>query len=211
MSAVGVNYSWGMDFSQEGAVVFRLESADYRTSASERTKCKIAQAFESVLKVKPFEKIIVSDITSKCGISRQTFYNHFLDKYDLVNWIYQQLLHATTRRIGIDLTWEQAVRSKLEIMKNNAEFFSEIFSVTHSEGLLNTEAELVFDYYQDNLMRLVGKKLNELETYSLKIYCYGATRMTAEWICSGATMPIEMIIVANKVALPPFAQKIFLA
>ena len=27
MSAVGVNYSWGMDFSQEGAVVFRLESA----------------------------------------------------------------------------------------------------------------------------------------------------------------------------------------
>ncbi len=118
MSAVGVNYSWGMDFSQEGAVVFRLESADYRTSASERTKRKIAQAFESVLKVKPFEKIIVSDITSKCGISRQTFYNHFLDKYDLVNWIYQQLLHATTRRIGIDLTWEQAVRSKLEIMKN---------------------------------------------------------------------------------------------
>lgn len=56
MSAVGVNYSWGMDFSQEGAVVFRLESADYRTSASERTKRKIAQAFESVLKVKPFEK-----------------------------------------------------------------------------------------------------------------------------------------------------------
>lgn len=42
MSAVGVNYSWGMDFSQEGAVVFRLESADYRTSASERTKRKIA-------------------------------------------------------------------------------------------------------------------------------------------------------------------------
>ena len=211
MSTVRVDQPRGADFSREGAVVFRRESAEYKTSASERTKRRIAQAFEQVLKTKPFEKITVADITSKCGISRQTFYNHFLDKFDLVNWIYQQLLSATTRRIGIDLTWEQAVRSKLEIMKNNLHFFSEIFSVTHAEGLLHTEAEIVFDYYQDNLFRLVGKKLNELEAYSLKIYCYGATRMTAEWICSGATMPIEMILVANKVALPPFAQKIFLA
>ena len=178
---------------------------------SESTKYRLAEAMKTCMKTTSVDDITIRQIVEVCGVTRQTFYRNFLDKYDLVNWIYQQLLHATTRRIGIDLTWEQAVRSKLEIMKNNAEFFSEIFSVTHSEGLLNTEAELVFDYYQDNLMRLVGKKLNELETYSLKIYCYGATRMTAEWICSGATMPIEMIIVANKVALPPFAQKIFLA
>lgn len=182
-----------------------------KLSASERTKRKIALAFEEVLETSPFEKIAVADITGQASVSRQTFYNHFLDKYDLVNWIYQQLLISTTRRIGIDLTWEQAVRAKLETMKNNRQFYARILSVKDIEGLFNTEAKIVYDYYQSNLARLVGKKLNELESYSLMVYCHGATRMTAEWICSGANMSVDMVVLANKIALPPFAQKIFLA
>ena len=188
-----------------------LRPKQAKMSAGERTKRKIALAFKEVLETSSFERIAVTDITDKARISRQTFYNHFLDKYDLVNWIYQQLLISTTRRIGIDLTWEQAVRAKLETMKRNREFYARILSVKDIEGLFNTEAKIVYDYYQSNLARLVGKNLNELESYSLMVYCHGATRMTAEWICSGATMSVDMVVVANKVALPPFAQKIFLA
>ena len=83
-----------------------------KLSASERTKLKIANTFEELLCEKPFNKITVQDIADRCGISRQTFYNHFLDKFDLSIWIYHQLLARTTRRIGIDMTWEQAVRAK---------------------------------------------------------------------------------------------------
>lgn len=182
-----------------------------REKAGEKTKIKIAFAFERILRKCSFEKITVADIANECEVSRQTFYNHFLDKFDLVNWIYGQLLERTTRRIGIDLTWEQAVRVKLETMKKHRDFYAQILSVKDAEGLFNTEAQIVFDYYQKNLKRLVGKRLNELESYSLMIYCHGATRMTAEWICTGAVMSVENVLVANKVALPPFARKIFLA
>ena len=34
------------------------------------------------------EKISVSDICNDCGINRKSFYYHFRDKYDLVNWIF---------------------------------------------------------------------------------------------------------------------------
>ena len=37
---------------------------------------------------RPFEKISVSDICNDCGINRKSFYYHFRDKYDLVNWIF---------------------------------------------------------------------------------------------------------------------------
>ena len=30
----------------------------------------------------------IADITSTCGLNRQTFYYHFEDKYELLNWIY---------------------------------------------------------------------------------------------------------------------------
>lgn len=33
------------------------------------------------------DKITINDITEKCGINRQTFYYHFHDIYELIEWI----------------------------------------------------------------------------------------------------------------------------
>lgn len=43
---------------------------------------------KKLMREKPFEKISVSDICGDCGINRKSFYYHFRDKYDLVNWIF---------------------------------------------------------------------------------------------------------------------------
>ncbi|MDD6651219.1 MAG: TetR family transcriptional regulator [Eggerthellales bacterium] len=188
----------------------RTKTSSQKPSASERTKLRIANAFEELLSEKSFGKITVQDIADRCVISRQTFYNHFLDKFDLSIWIYHQLLTRTTRRIGIDMTWEQAVRAKLEAMKEKKGFYSELFKQNDINGLLNAEADIVYDYYVDNLYRMVGKELNSFESYVLMIYCVGATRMTAEWIKSGATLSVDSIIAADKVSMPAFARNVFL-
>ena len=43
--------------------------------------------FKDLLKEKPFNKITVNDIANKCDINRQTFYYHFQDISDLIEWI----------------------------------------------------------------------------------------------------------------------------
>ncbi|WP_324249739.1 TetR family transcriptional regulator, partial [Faecalitalea cylindroides] len=50
------------------------------------TKYLLAEALKICMKKAPLEKITVKDITDTCGISRQTYYRHFQDKQDLVNW-----------------------------------------------------------------------------------------------------------------------------
>lgn len=35
---------------------------------------------------KPLNKITINDIAEDCGINRMTFYYHFQDIYDLVEW-----------------------------------------------------------------------------------------------------------------------------
>ena len=37
---------------------------------------------------KNFDKISVSDICDRCNMNRKSFYYHFRDKYDLLNWIF---------------------------------------------------------------------------------------------------------------------------
>ena len=51
------------------------------------TKRAIKDAFMSLLNERPFEKITVKDIIEKCGVSRNTFYYHFQDVYDLMGEI----------------------------------------------------------------------------------------------------------------------------
>ena len=43
---------------------------------------------KKLMEKKPFSKISVGDICEDCGMNRKSFYYHFRDKYDLVNWIF---------------------------------------------------------------------------------------------------------------------------
>lgn len=52
------------------------------------TKRALAQALKELLLTQNFDKISVGSICEKCGMNRKSFYYHFKDKYDLVNWIY---------------------------------------------------------------------------------------------------------------------------
>lgn len=180
-------------------------------SASEKTKWSIVDALEHTLEEKSFSKISVADITQYCHIARQTFYNHFLDKYNVIDWVYAQLIKQTTCRIGIDMTWEEATSAKLKVMKSKQKLFAALYNIDTNEGLQSNEPRKVFDYYVANIARITGKKLDLLESSLMKIYCYGATHLATEWILQGANEPIEVLIEANKQALPLFAQRIFLA
>ncbi len=57
-------------------------------SESNITKNALAEAMKELMQEKKFEKISVTDICEKCGMNRKSFYYHFRDKYDLVNWIF---------------------------------------------------------------------------------------------------------------------------
>lgn len=50
------------------------------------TKQALADTFKSLLETQTIDKITVKDIVAKCGVNRQTFYYHFCDIYDLMEW-----------------------------------------------------------------------------------------------------------------------------
>ena len=54
---------------------------------SQTTKRALEASFKKLLLEKPLNKITINDITEDCGVNRMTFYYHFKDIYDLVDWI----------------------------------------------------------------------------------------------------------------------------
>ena len=53
---------------------------------SQVTKRALEQSLKNLLLKKPLTKITINDIADDCGINRMTFYYHFKDIYDLVEW-----------------------------------------------------------------------------------------------------------------------------
>ena len=54
---------------------------------SQTTKRALEASLKKLLLQKPLNKITINDITEDCGVNRMTFYYHFKDIYDLVDWI----------------------------------------------------------------------------------------------------------------------------
>mgnify|MGYP000261370630 CR=1 FL=1 len=67
----------------------------------------------------PLNKITINDITEDCGVNRMTFYYHFKDIYDLVDWIMvEDARQAMEGRKDID-DWDKAFLDVL--LKNSGE------------------------------------------------------------------------------------------
>ena len=87
------------------------------------TKKAIAQGLKDLTLAKPFGKISIGDITSACGLNRQTFYYHFQDKYELLSWIYynEGFIYVMD---GITLeNWHEKLKDLLDTMKADQEFY----------------------------------------------------------------------------------------
>lgn len=88
------------------------------------TKKAIAQGLKELTMTKPFHKITVSDITNICGLNRQTFYYHFQDKYELLNWIYyNEGFLPVIDGITLD-NWDEKLVNLFAHMKEEQIFFS---------------------------------------------------------------------------------------
>ncbi len=57
----------------------------------DKTRFKLAHAMKELMEQYPVEKISIKQIVEQCDMSRQTYYRHFQDKYDLVNWYFDKL------------------------------------------------------------------------------------------------------------------------
>ena len=94
------------------------------------TKKAIAASIKELMKKRPLQKISVADIVEHCGINRQTFYYHFKDKYDLVDWIYyNEVVSAVTQHRSFE-EWNNVVLDVLKTMKNEQYFYTNALSVT---------------------------------------------------------------------------------
>ncbi len=102
---------------------------------SQTTKRALAASLKNLLLQKPLTKITINDIAEDCGISRMTFYYHFKDIYDLVEWTCaEDAARALAGRKTYD-TWQEGFLSIFHAVQANKPFIMNVYRCVSRERI----------------------------------------------------------------------------
>jgi probable dihydroxyacetone kinase regulator len=158
------------------------------------TKKAIALGMKELTKKKSFDKITVQDITEICGLNRQTFYYHFQDKYELVDWIYY---NEAISLIVNDLTfdnWDKKLLEMLTKMKEEDYFYENTLKASleneFKEYLYQVASELFCDIIdriaeRDIKDSIDGEIREDSKRFFSKFFAYGIVGIIISWAQNG--------------------------
>ena len=107
---------------------------------SRLTKRALEESLKRLLLTKPLNKITIADITNDCGISRMTFYYHFQDIYDLVEWACEEDAARAIAGNKTADTWQTGLLDTFLALRKNKPFIASIY---HDMGREQVERFLV--------------------------------------------------------------------
>ena len=122
-------------------------------SDSNITKRALAAALKELTESRLFSKISVGDICKQCKMSRKSFYYHFKDKYDLVNWIYDTEFVEVAKQKEYALGWE-LLEDMCTYFYDNRGFYRSIFCMTGQNSFS--------DYFHRNVAMIITDIMEEI-------------------------------------------------
>ena len=97
------------------------------------TKQALEASLKNLLLQKPLNKITINDIAEDCGISRMTFYYHFKDIYDLVEWAcVEDAARALAGKKTYD-TWQEGFLNIFQAVLDNKPFIMNVYRAVGRE------------------------------------------------------------------------------
>ena len=163
----------------------------------------IANAAKTLLFDKKVRKLTVKDIVEECHITRQTFYYHFRDIYDLLEWT---LLNETSKALGgkkTYATWQEGFLNIFEWVQKNKAMVSNIY---HSVSREHIERHL-YEITYDLLIGVVEEQAQDLSVraedkkFIADFYKFAFVGIMLEWIRTGMTADPKDIVSRMSVLL----------
>ena len=167
-------------------------------------RLRLAEAMKRCMARHGLEDITIKEITAEAGVSRQTFYHHFLDKYDLVNWYFDRLLGESFREMGFGGTIYEGLVRKFHFLPAEKVFFRNAFGSEQQNNLKDHDFRQIFAFYQELYWKKSGTTLDGESLALLEMYCQASIYMTVKWVeCDkGHTTPEQLAELMLK-AMPP--------
>lgn len=166
-------------------------------------KYKLAEAMKVCMKTSSVENITVKQIVEQCGVSRQSFYRKFIDKYDLVNWYFDRLLEQSFREMGKGETIRDGLIKKFQYIKQERLFFTAGFKGDQQNNLKEHDFIMIFEFYCSLYREKTKTNFDNHMRKLLEMYCQASIYMTVQWLMKGMKESEEELAELMIEGMPP--------
>ena len=158
------------------------------------TKESLGAALKQMLTVKPIDKITVKDLVEICGVNRQTFYYHFDDVYDLLEWVFEEDANRVLPSEVVYEHWRDDVMMFFKYLADNSVFALNIYNSNSRiymlryfkrrlQGCIRSFAIIVSD----------GKNIDRTDfEFVVEFYANGVVGLISQWLDLGMQLPKEI-------------------
>lgn len=137
------------------------------TQKKDSLKPVIAGSFKQLMQEHPFEKLTIQMIVDRAGIMRSTFYHHFKDKYDLLDWLIAEEIITPAEQALRSHQMIEALRAMLIGIRSDLPFYRKAIKIKGTNG------------FEENLLGHVRKLIEQELTKSGFIHVDGIPYLNA--------------------------------
>jgi AcrR family transcriptional regulator len=162
----------------------------------------IEDTMVSLMKENTIEDITVNMVLEKADVSKASFYRHYIDKYDLVNKIFDHLIPAEISQVGKTIKWSEFMLVFFDVFGKNREFLKEGY---HSDDYNNLRSHS--EEFFRNLIFAVIKNQN-VDTsqksiiMSANFFSVSLNSFMVDWVRKGGDDTIYNLVQRMHEAVP---------
>lgn len=202
-----VNYRIEKNLTAEDTCADSAEKKPDRRQ--EKMKYRLAAAMKKCMERMPVEKVTVKEIVEECGTTRQTFYRHFLDKYDLINWYFDKILSESFKHMGTGETVYESLVRKFRFIEHERLFFDAAFRYDDQNSLRDHDYREIHAFYTNMIESRTKEPLSSELNFILEMYCRGSVYMTTRWVSGEIEYTPEEMAKCLVDAMPAVLAEVF--
>lgn len=158
------------------------------------TKESLGAALKQMLTVKPIDKITVKDLVEICGVNRQTFYYHFDDVYDLLEWVFEEDANRVLPSEVVYEHWRDDVMMFFKYLADNSVFALNIYNSNSRIYMLRYFKRRLQECFRSfAIIVSEGKNIDRTDfEFVVEFYANGIVGLISQWLDLGMQLPKEI-------------------
>jgi len=162
----------------------------------------LAEGLYILVLEKSFSKITIKQICDKTGVIRGTFYNHFIDKYEALEYLtYKILIKDFIENEQEVVTYEEILKNIIYTIEEKRDFFNRAFLIdgqNNFEGMLrNIFTNLFLHYFEEKNIEFSEKFISQefMSAYQANSLLF----IIRDWINHGFILTCEEVLMQCKI------------
>ncbi len=163
----------------------------------EPTKELLANCLKELVLSTPFDKITIKMITDKAHVIRPTFYKHFQDKYEVIEWLFDQDIKQKVNVMLDNHMEPEAIKLLFICLEKDRDYYRKLYA---SPGPNSIES-IIYNYIFESFYNLLKKHLIHTNEnivhlppkFLAQFYTFGLSDTIKEWLTTNNTASAEQI------------------